>query len=163
MKKITLSFDETWEYTIAGEKFTLDATAIPAGTWIAIVKDRLLNKGRDTWADSSKVTPENTRQDLWKAAMQTVYDGSWVPSSGKGSGQRRKSLPWEAFLHNESLKEAKRRIGKTGFKGMDGYHFKPNDEASLVECANRLDQNAKWMAKVKIDYDNLHDDDDLAL
>lgn len=161
MTTIKITFDATWTYTIAGEEFVLDATRIPAATWVAIVRDRLGNKGRDTWADSTKVTPETTRQDLWSAAMESVYDGSWCPGSGKGSGPRRKNLTWEGFLHNASLKEAKRRIGKLGFKGADGYHFKPNDEASLAECTTRLESNAKWQAVVKLEYDRVHAQDDL--
>lgn len=163
MTNLKLTFDPTWEYTIAGETFIIDASRIPMNTWIAIVKDRLLNKGRDTWADSTKVTPDCSRQDLWNAVMETVYDGSWCPGSGKGSGPRKKNLTWEAFLHNASLKEAKRRIGKLGFRGGDGFHFKPDDEQSLIECTNRLVQNAKWQTLVKVDYDKLHTQDDLDL
>jgi hypothetical protein len=160
---ITLTFDAAWEYTIAGETFAVDATKIPAATWIAVVKDRLLNKGRDTWADSTKVTTENTRQDLWAGAMASVYAGDWLPGTGKGRGPNKKSMTWESFLEAASRKEAKRRIGKLGFRGTDGYWFKPDDKESMDECTNRLVDNVKWQAKVKLDYDNRNVPDDLDL
>lgn len=161
--KITLEFDSDWAYVIAGETFKVDASKIPKDTWVAIVRDRLGNKGRDTWADSNKVTADCTRQELWALAMQSVYDGSWVPGSGKGKGTRRKTMSWEEFLHNSCLKEAKRMIGKLGFKGKDGYHFKPNDEGSILEAAMRLAKNDKFAARVSREWELLHTDTDLDL
>jgi hypothetical protein len=159
--RITLETENVWTFQIAGENFFLDASRIPEETRIAIVKDRLANKGRDTWADSSKVTPECTRQDLWAAAMHTVYSGSWMPGAS-GRGPRKKSMDFGTFLMVESLKEAKRRIGKLGFTSkLDGYHFKPDDKNDLQELANRLSVNEKWEAVKREDFAKLHSIDEL--
>lgn len=159
--KITLETENTWTFQIAGENFTLDVSRIPKETWIAIVKDRLANKGRDTWADSSKVTPECTRQDLWTAAMDTVYSGSWVPGVS-GRGPRKKSMDFGTFLMSASLKEAKRRIGKLGFTSkIDDYHFKPDSDNDLQELANRLSVNEKWESLQREAFAKLHSIDDL--
>jgi hypothetical protein len=160
---ITIELPEVWEQAIAGETFKIFPQKIPVETFVAIVRDRLTNKGKDTWADSTKVTPDRTRQDLWAEALGSVYDGSWCPGTGRGTGQRKKTMTWETFLENASKKEAKRRIGKNGFKGADGYHFMPDDEASLVECTARLVANAKWQSLVKLEWTKLQTIDDLDL
>jgi hypothetical protein len=161
--EMMLKTDDVWEVQIAGEEFLIYAYQIPKETWIAIVKDRLTQKGKDTWADSSKVTIERTRQVLWSEAMETVYTGSWVPGSGRGSGPRRKSMDWDTFFQNATIKEAKRRIGKKGFRGADGHFYRPNHDESLERLVGKLKTIDKWKDINEAEFNKLKNESELEI
>lgn len=161
--ELTLKTDDVWEVQVAGEPFLIHAHLIPRETWVAIVKDRLVNKGKDTWADSSKVTIERTRQILWAEAMESVYSGAWVPGSGRGSGLRRKSLDWDGFFQNASVKEAKRRIGKKGFRGADGHFYRPNHDESLERLVGKLKAVEKWKEICEVEFAKIKDEIELEI
>jgi hypothetical protein len=154
--QIMLETDATWTFTIAGEQFEIYADQIPPRTILAIVQERLREKGRDAWADSSKVTATCSRQDLWSGALSGVYDGSWCPGISGGRGARKKNLSFEDFLYNKSLAEAKRRIGKTGYIGTDGTRYKANDDNALAALTSRFEGNAKYREIARTEYENLH-------
>lgn len=155
-----LTLENAWAFNIAGETFTVDPNLIPAATFIAIVKDRLLNKGRDTWNDASKVTGDVTRQTLWADAMLAVYDGSWMPGVS-GRGPRKKNMDKETFISNESLKKAKAMLGKTGFKAKDGRFFYPNSALDVSDLTDVLLANAKWVAICETEWDKVRNSDEL--
>jgi hypothetical protein len=155
-----LTLEKTWAFNIAGETFTIDPALIPQNTFIAIVKDRLMNKGRDTWADSSKVSGDVTRQSLWADSMDSVYDGSWIPGISS-RGPRKKNMDKDTFIHNESIKKAKAMLGKTGFKDKSGRFYKPDSKSDMADLAAALMENAKWLAVCDAEWDKVRNSNDL--
>jgi hypothetical protein len=141
--KITLEFEKNWPVNIAGDTFVIEADRIPKETWIAIVRDRLLNKGRDTWADSSKVTGDVTRQTLWTEALESVYSGAWVPGVS-ARGPRKKNMDYDTFAESQARNYAKSKIKKgCKYSTSDGNTFTDSD-ADIAAFMKWLLANAEY-------------------
>lgn len=150
-----LDLPEEWSHDIAGAVYISQPRRIPLATWAMVVKDRLGNKGKDAWADNSKIGPGArfaSRSDAWDSIMEAVYSGGWTAPGGRAASILTTTFDdWLVITSENAAKEKMK--GKNGWKAPSGRIFRADNDKDVADYAAAIRQQPNFIAAQQLTYD----------
>lgn len=134
-----------WEFNFPGASAKVAPDRIPAEILEFIVRDRLNNKLKDVFADSSRV-PLQDRQKAVDDIVNRLYAGEWTGRSGG-------PITWEAYLAKAAKLAVDPWFGKLRTKkDAKGIVRNADSERDREYVAARHVESDVWQAKVRNEY-----------
>lgn len=135
-----------WEFNFPGASAKVAPDRIPAEILEFIIRDRLNNKLKDVFADSSRV-PLQDRQKAVDEIVNRLYAGEWTGRTGG-------PITWDAYLAKAAKLAAEAWFGKSRTKkDAKGIVRNADSDKDKDYVAGRHMANDVWLAKVRNEYD----------
>jgi hypothetical protein len=155
---VALDLPTEWKHDIAGGAYTSHPQRIPLATWAMVMKDRLSNKGKDAWADASKIGPGArfaSRADAWQSIMDIVYSGGWTAPGGRAASILTQTFDdWLVIVSENEAKAMSDVKKKTpGYKAKSGRVFRADSDADVADLAAAIRKQEAFIAAQRLTYD----------
>jgi len=144
---VSVGFDTeaVWEYNFPGVSLTVEPARIPADILEFIIRDRIGNKIKDVWADSSKV-PLNDRAAAGQRIIDSIYAGNW--------DSRGRPKTWDEYVAKAAEMAAESWFGKAKTKkDSKGILRNVESPADIAFIAGIYADNQDWRNLVRVKYD----------